>query len=370
MPKNFDDEMEQLKNLLDEGKDKGYITLEELNSKLPEDVFSPAEDINELKMMFEELDISLIDEAKKKDEQEIEDEIKMSELETVPMDIEADTSSRSCDPVRLYLKEMGSVSLLTREGEVEIAKRIEKGENEALSGLLESQVGIEHIIELGEKLKNNEIKLKEVIIDLEDEDVEYAQIDEKKKFLLSMIEEIKKIYKRIREKSHKINKKLCTEEEKEKLSAEIKEDISKIKDIVRSFRLEKKQLDSMVARLREVVKELEQAEQKLAEIMVRLGGKPTSYLKKLLAELPADMKDEDVVEPVGLTKGELKKMMEEAEEAKRTIKKIKERTTLSPRRLKITLKNVERGIAEAKKAKDELIKANLRLVVSIAKKYT
>jgi RNA polymerase primary sigma factor len=371
MPKNFDDEMEQLKNLLDEGKDKGYITLDELNAKLPEDIFSPTEDINELKMMFEELDITLVDEAKRKEEQEnIEDEIKMMELEPVPADLETDTSSRSCDPVRLYLKEMGSVSLLTREGEVEIAKRIEKGENEALSGLLESQVGIEHIIELGEKLKNNEIKLKEVIIDLEDEDMEYAQVDEKKKSLISMIEDIKKIYEKIKEKSHKINKKICSEEEKERLSSEIKEEISKIKDIVRSFRLEKKQLDNMVARLRKVVEELEQAEHKLAEIMLRLGGKPTSYLKKLLSELPEDMKDEEVVEPVGLTKGELIKMMEEAEEAKRTIRKIKEKTTLSPRRLKITLKNVEKGLAEAKKAKDELIKANLRLVVSIAKKYT
>ena len=371
MPKNFDDEMEQLKNLLDEGKDKGYITLDELNAKLPEDIFSPTEDINELKMMFEELDITLVDEAKRKEEQEnIEDEIKMMELEPVPADLETDTSSRSCDPVRLYLKEMGSVSLLTREGEVEIAKRIEKGENEALSGLLESQVGIEHIIELGEKLKNNEIKLKEVIIDLEDEDMEYAQVDEKKKSLISMIEDIKKIYEKIKEKSHKINKKICSEEEKERLSSEIKEEISKIKDIVRSFRLEKKQLDNMVARLRKVVEELEQAEHKLAEIMLRLGGKPTSYLKKLLSELPEDMKDEEVVEPVGLTKGELIKMMEEAKEAKRTIRKIKEKTTLSPRRLKITLKNVEKGLAEAKKAKDELIKANLRLVVSIAKKYT
>ena len=162
MTKNHNDEMEQLKNLLDEGKDKGYITLDELNAKLPEDIFSPSDDINELKMMFEELDIMLVDEARRKDEHEkIEDEIKMMETEHMPLDIDTDTdsSSRVCDPVKLYLKEMGSVSLLTREGEVEIAKRIEKGENEALSGLLEAQVGIEHIIELGEKLKNNEIKL-------------------------------------------------------------------------------------------------------------------------------------------------------------------------------------------------------------------
>ncbi len=371
MPKNFDDEMEQLKNLLDEGKDRGYITLDELNAKLPDDIFSPTEDINELKMMFEELDIALVDKKRKEEHEQREEEInKIMEFEVGQMDLDVDTSARSCDPVRLYLKEMGSVSLLTREGEVEIAKRIEKGENEALSGLLESQVGIEHIIELGEKLKKNEIKLKEVIIDLEDEDMEYAQIDEKKRSLLGMIEEIKKIHEKIKEKSRKLNKKTCPDEEKKRIAAEIKEDISKIKDIVRSFRLEKKQLDKMVERLRNVVKELENAEYKLAEIMLRIGGKPTSYLRKIVSELPSDMKDEDIVEPLGLTKAELMKMIDEVEEAKKTIKKIKEKTTLSPRRLKITLKNVERGITEAKKAKDELIKANLRLVVSIAKKYT
>lgn len=371
MTKNHNDEMEQLKNLLDEGKDKGYITLDELNAKLPEDIFSPSDDINELKMMFEELDIMLVDEARRKDEHEkIEDEIKIMETERMHLDIDTDTSSRVCDPVKLYLKEMGSVSLLTREGEVEIAKRIEKGENEALSGLLEAQVGIEHIIELGEKLKNNEIKLKEVIVDLEDEDMEYAQVDEKKKSLINIIDNIKEIYKELREKTRIMTKKTCSEEKKEKLASEIKEDISKIRDIVRSFRLEKKQLDNMVEKLKNVVAQLEQAEHKLAECMVRLGGKPTAYLKRIVSELPEDMKNEDMVESVGLTKAELIKMRDEVEKAKETIKKIKERTSLSPRRLKLTLKNVEKGLEEAKKAKDELIKANLRLVVSIAKKYT
>ncbi len=371
MSRDFSEEMENLKDLLDEGKDKGYITLDELNAKLPEDIFSPSEDLNELKMMFEELDIALVRDKKGKEEQqEIDEEIKKLEFDIPSGELEVDTSSRSCDPVRLYLKEMGSVSLLTKEGEVEIAKRIEKGENEALSGLLESQIGIEYIIELGDKLRNNEIKLKEIIIDLEDEEMEYAQVDKKRKFLLDMINEIKKIYEGIREKSAKLHKKAISEQEKERLSAEIKEDISKIKEIVKSVRLQKKLLDKMVERLRSVVNELEQAEHKLAEIMLRLGGKPTSYLKKLLSELPENTKDEDIIEPVGLKKKELVKMLEEVEEAKRVIRRIKERTTLSPRSLKLTLKRVEKGISEAKKAKDELIKANLRLVVSIAKKYT
>lgn len=370
MSKTHDNEMEELKNLLDKGKDKGYITLDELNSKLPEDIFSHSSDANELKMMFEELDIMLVDETRRKDEHEkIEDETKMIETEPLHMDMDTDASSRICDPVKLYLKEMGSVSLLTREGEVEIAKRIEKGESEALSGLLEAQVGIEHIIELGEKLKQNKIKLKEVIVDLEDEDVEYVQVDEKKRLLVNMIDQIKDIYKGLRGKSRRISKKSCSEQEKEKLMLQIKEDISSIKEIVGSFRLEKRQLDNMVERLRYEVTQLENAERKLAEVMVRLGGKPTSYLNRLLAGLPEDMKEDEKVEPVGLPKKDLIRMKGEVEKAKETIKKVKEKTSLSPRRLKTTFKAVEKGILEAKRAKDELIKANLRLVVSIAKKY-
>ena len=371
MSKTHDNEMEELKNLLDKGKDRGYITLDELNSKLPDDIFSPSNDTHELKMMFEELDIMLIDETRRKEEHEkIEDDIKLLETESLHLDMDTDASSRVCDPVKLYLKEMGSVSLLTRDGEVEIAKRIEKGENQALSGLLEAQVGIEHIIELGEKLKKNEIKLKEVIVDLEDDGMEYAQVDEKKRSLINMIDQIKEIHKKLGEKTRRISKKSCSDEEKRRLAAEIKRDISKIKEIVKSFRLEKRQLDNMVKRMREVVEKLEQAERKLAEIMVRLGGKPTSYLNRLLAELPEDVNDDEIIKPVGLTKSELIKMKEDAEKAKETIKKIKEKTTLSPRGLKTTFKSVEKGILEAKKAKDELIKANLRLVVSIAKKYT
>ncbi len=377
MTKDYTEEIETLKELLDKGKDQGYITIDELNAKLPEDLFSSSDDISELKSMFEELDIALVDEEARRKEEDREKEVYEEELRMIEqeaagldLDVEADTSSRSCDPVKLYLKEMGSVSLLTREGEIEIAKRIEEGENLALSGLLEAQVGIEHIIELGEKLKKNEIKLKEVIVDLEDEEMEYAQIDEKKASLISKIEEIKEIYKDLREKTKRIVKKTCTDEEKEKISAEIKEKINHIKEIVRSFRLEKKQMDAMVQKLRDVVKELEDAEKKIADCILKLGGRPTSYLKELISSLPEDMKDDEKVETVGLTKAELLKMKEEVEKAKETIKKIKERTSLSPRKLKLTLKDVEKGIAEAKKAKDELIKANLRLVVSIAKKYT
>ena len=141
--------MVSLKRLIKIGKDKGYITYEELNDDLPGDIVS-SEDIDDLMMMFEELDILVIDEASKavieKSRKLKRKKQRALEKEKIRTDL-PDGASRVSDPVKMYLKEMGCISLLTRDGEVEIAKRIEAGENEALASLLECYVGIEYIIE-------------------------------------------------------------------------------------------------------------------------------------------------------------------------------------------------------------------------------
>jgi RNA polymerase primary sigma factor len=154
-----------LKRLIDIGKDKGYITYEELNDDLPQEIASSEEEIDDLMMMFEELDIMVIDEASKDRIEQSRrmkkrQQLKLEERETFRSDL-ADASSRVSDPVKMYLKEMGCISLLTREGEVEIAKRIEAGEKEALQQLLDCSVGVEYIIGLGKKLRENEVKLKD-----------------------------------------------------------------------------------------------------------------------------------------------------------------------------------------------------------------
>ena len=185
-----------LKRLIDIGKDKGYITYEELNDDLPDEVVS-SEYIDDLMVMFEEMDIMVIDEATK---EEIEKTRKLKkkqekapERDSLRTEI-SDGMTRVSDPVKMYLKEMGCISLLTREGEVEIAKRIESGEEEALSALLRCCVGIEYIVELGQRLRDGEIKLKDVINDLEDED-SHAQIGEKRDSIINLIDEIGSLYK-------------------------------------------------------------------------------------------------------------------------------------------------------------------------------
>ena len=362
-----------LKRLIDSGKDKGYITYEELNDDLSDDFVSSEEGIDDLMMMFEELDIMVIDEASKpeiekarkaKKKKEKQQEAESNRLEM------AEAPSRVSDPVKMYLKEMGCISLLTREGEVEIAKRIEAGEKEALQTLLDCSIGLEHIIDLGEELNEGRIKLKEIINSDLEEDDNYSQIGEKKEALINLINEIRGLHEQICKRRHDATKSRCSEKNKKKLTDEIKTDKQKIMDMINSFRLEKKQIELMLKRFRETVFEIEDSEKQISECMLRAGGKSISYLNKCLSKLSKSAKDDHVIKSVGMTKGQLVIMKTRAVEAQAFIKDVKERTNLTPRQLKSRLRKVEKSLQKAERAKSELIQANLRLVVSIAKKYT
>lgn len=364
-------DMVSLKRLIDTGKDKGYITYEELNDDLPEDVVS-SEYIDDLMMMFEELDIMVIDEASK---EEIEKSKKLKKKQKKAKEKEnyraqiSDTGTRVSDPVKMYLKEMGCISLLTREGEVEIAKRIEAGENEALDALLECHVGIEHIIELGKRLQAGEVKLKEVINDLDDED-SHVQLSERKKSIVNFIEGIETLYEQCREAQREIAKPRCSVAKKKKLTTKVEKNREKIVGLVNSFTFEKRQLDYMVEKLREVVFQVEEVDQDMAACMLKAGGKPISHLKKCIGQIPKSARDNQVVTSLKMKKCELLELKATIVSAQKCLKDIKERTSMSQRELKEALARVEESLEKSKLAKRELIEANLRLVVSIAKKYT
>jgi RNA polymerase primary sigma factor len=364
-------EMTGLKRLIEVGKNKGYITYEELNDDLPDDVVS-SEYIDDLMMMFEELDIMVIDEAAR---EEIEKSKKLKKKQAKPAEKEtyrtevSETTTRVSDPVKMYLKEMGCISLLTREGEVEIAKRIEAGETEALNALLRCCIGIEHIIELGDMLKGNEIKLKDVINDLDDEE-SHTQIGERREATIRLMDEIDAQYKERCELKQGMSKKSCSTAKKKKLIAQVEVNDKKIAELISSFKLEKTQLDRMVEKLRDLVAEIDEAEKDIEECMLEAGGKPISYLKKCLSQIPKSAKDNQHVTPLKMTKPELMELKAKIDNAQRMIKELKDRTNMGKRELKDTLRAVEESLEHSKRAKSELIEANLRLVVSIAKKYT
>jgi RNA polymerase primary sigma factor len=368
---NNKSDLVNLKRLIEIGKDKGYITYEELNDDLPEEIVS-SEHIDDVMMMFEDLDIMVIDEAAR-DEIERSKKIKkkkekLLEKENYRTEI-VEGSTKVTDPVKMYLKEMGCISLLTREGEVDIAKRIEDGERETLDLLLKCCVAIEYIIELGRKLKEGEIKLKNVINEPEYEEG-HAQLGEKKEYMIKVIDEIGGLYQKYRKLKREASKKSCLVARRKRLNTRIEKLHKEMVELIDNFKLEKGQLDNMVAMLRDLTLEMERAEKTLEDCMMKAGGKSITYIKKCITKIPKTAKDNQLVTPLKLKKSELLAFKAEINEAQRCIKDIKERTNMNHRELKETLQKVTKSLIKAKAAKQELIQANLRLVVSIAKKYT
>ncbi len=366
--------MVNIKRLIDMGKDKGYLTYDDLNGNLSEDFVSSEEQSSDLMEMFQELDIVVVDEDSRKEVEKLyrrtKKQKKSEAAEPARVDI-PDTPSRVSDPVKMYLREMGSISLLTREGEVEIAKRIEEGEKEVLSKLLDCSVGIEYILDVGEKLKEGKVKLRDLINDLEDDyNSYYKQLGEKRESLITVIDEISQRYDDVTQKKMERNKGHISKAGKEKLTAEIKKAYEQIAKLVDSFRLEKRQLELMVESFKGQVAEIEASETQIAECMMQVGGKSIQYINRCISGIPKSADDGIVINSIGLSKNELMAIKERADQAQEAIGRFKERTDMSPRQVRSALVEVKESFNKAKAAKRELIQANLRLVVSIAKKYT
>jgi RNA polymerase primary sigma factor len=152
--------LDEVKQLIDLGKEKGFLTYEEVNDLLPPDIVS-SEQIDDVMSMFGEMDIEIVESAQKvkisKIKLDLEEEEEL-EGEQEEMEFEPGTLGRTSDPVRMYLREMGSVSLLTREGEVEIAKRIEEGEKEMAGVILNTPITVKEVLSLGERLRNFQLR--------------------------------------------------------------------------------------------------------------------------------------------------------------------------------------------------------------------
>src|SRR6267142_2630223 len=170
--------MKEVKKLIDLGKEKGYLTYDDVNDMLPAEVVSP-DQIDDVMSIFGEMDIEVVDANQRVSlggagEDLVEDEEEEKEVES---DIDGDMVGKTGDPVRMYLREMGTVSLLSREGEVEIAKKIEQGEKQVIEEVLSSPLALHYVLDLGEKLAQREIRVREIIKD-GDEDAEYLEDEE------------------------------------------------------------------------------------------------------------------------------------------------------------------------------------------------
>ena len=359
----------EIKKLLQKGKERGSLSFDELNEGLGPEINS-LEEIENVIALLAESDIEVIDDASKGFPEMLSPEVEEGFDEESTGDDEAEFAefAKGNDPVRLYLSRMGSVNLLTREGEVDIAKRIEQGEIEVLDSVLGTTICLAEILELGDRLKKGKIRVKEIVKENEPgEDGQTIEFDEPKvtERALRIMTDLKSLRDRLDEQIKKSSKTKSVEHEER--IAELR---GEIVNLLRDLKINKRQIDRIVQRIKVLVRRISKAEFELANI--ERITKELSH--QVLAELRAarDSNDRMLVlsrkwhQPIEV----LQEWYRTIVMAIHRVKRVEEEAAIDVEALRETYKHISRGERKANRGKEQLVEANLRLVVSIAKKYT
>ncbi len=359
----------EINQLISQGKEKGYLTFEEVNDVLPSDLVTP-EQIDDLMHLFGENEIDIVDSALKGEKlnaEKGEDAKEGADSEEESNIAKADTISID-DPVRMYLREMGTISLLTRKGEVEIAKRIEAGQQEVISAVANCSVTVNEIVDLGEKIKKAEISVYDVVQSGEPEDKKEESEKEESKRFLKNIRSLKTQEQKLQATRKKLSASKISEKMRAKLEKEENTQQQAIEKIVSDINLDLDVMDGIIEKIYEIAAQI-RAAGKQERVLEKQLGVTLAEVKKLAKNWA---KQKSVKLPSGkvLTRVQYDNHLKSVQGGRRKIKKIEKETCTSKDHLLATVRSIARGRVKDKTAKRELAEANLRLVVSIAKKYT
>jgi RNA polymerase primary sigma factor len=359
--------MDEVQQLIDLGKEKGYLTYDEVNDILPADMVS-SERIDDVMSMFGEMDIEVID-AERKDSTDKDSDSDGTSSEDEEEEFEAGTMGRTSDPVRMYLREMGQVSLLTREGEVEIAKRIEEGEALVTRVVLRTPIAFREVVLLGERLAKGQIGVAEITKEYDEEEgSEIAQKQHER--VEKLIAEIAVLNLQLQEQREQLQAPKLTKTEKNKLEKVGETVLGQLVELLRQVRLKDHQVAKIVDRLKELGKQVKKGKAEIQACEQQLGC-PYKDVKTLLRKMrKSDAEAHQIAADLKVPVDTLLVVEKRLKGAQRKFKKVQEESGFEPEELVESLKEVQKGEWRAKLAKTELVEANLRLVVSIAKKYT
>ena len=349
--KDRDDVMDRLLEL---GGDKKYLTFDDLNRELPDNVVSP-DDIEDVLQKLEGSNIPVADSDERLLEQAavtVPDDDDEAIDEDVELDLSAGALEKTNDPVRLYLREMGVVPLLTREGEVAIAKRIERGQLKTQKSIARSPLAVKELLRVGEQLEAGQLNIREIVLFSEQaelaEDADKAE--EYRNWTIEGIQNIRKLYKNGLKEWEKLRaEQKATRGKKSKKLMRLRRKVARLRleiaQEIGRLSMTERARQRLINSIRAVQKEVRDAEREIASFTEKLSKKRIK---------PDDQK-------------EYKRRISAA---KKRLVLIETEHSVSPVEIKRSLQAIVTGEQQTGQAKRELVEANLRLVVSIAKKYT
>jgi len=341
-----DEKFGRLRQLVDSGKEKGYVLYDEVNDLLPDDIATGPE-LDDLLADFDSAGVEILEEPKLEFDKKLDESEEFTEL-----DLAQDFGDKTNDPVRMYLREMGTVPLLTREGEIELAKRIERGQRSVNKSLSRSPLIIREIAALAEDIRRGQLQAGDVLITASEPALldEEGEIDRETQQLLADIEEIDNLYRKARQTRQKLAATQRQTKPKQHRSHrfELARTMVTISRKIRALSLSSSTRRQLIGKLRGAVEEFKALDKEIAR---------------------AQRKSEECDTPVStVVNGRDSKR--DLRQLSLRMQQLEEECGATSVELRRTLQILDRGDLEADIAKKQLIEANLRLVVSIAKRYT